>query len=324
MVRLCPVPPRMTSWWATSPARRTEWMRTPAGPAPPRLPSSTSGHGGVGSECPRAGIRAGRGHAPRRHQCGARRRVKLAVVVELDDFGPTEVRRGHLGKAHHQDGPDGEVRRHDAVRRARSGAGKAPGQVRVVLLGQAGRAHDRMDPGFGAVGQGEAGGIDAGEVHHHLDTQVGQHLETTRDGQPAGVGADHSTEVGTPDCGVHGGHQLEVGMAEHGPAHLPAHLPPGSDDPDSHAGHPTVATTGIPGGWSLRAGRSEPTGPEPGHLGESTQAERSSIEVGLVERSHHRQRPRGGHQLGRGVMDLVQGQCGHPVQHLVHGQDFAV
>ena len=32
MVRLWPTAPRITSWWATSPGSRTEWMRTPAGP----------------------------------------------------------------------------------------------------------------------------------------------------------------------------------------------------------------------------------------------------------------------------------------------------
>src|SRR5919107_610130 len=29
MVSVCPTPPRMTSWWATSPGRRTEWIGTP-------------------------------------------------------------------------------------------------------------------------------------------------------------------------------------------------------------------------------------------------------------------------------------------------------
>ena len=44
-----------------------------------------------------------------------------------------------------------------------------------------------------------------------------------------------------PRARVDGGGQLEVGLGQHRPADLPAHLPPGPDHPDSHAGHPTVA-----------------------------------------------------------------------------------
>ena len=45
-------------------------------------------------------------------------RVGLGVVVQLDDLGGVEVRRGELGEAHHQHGRDREVGRHDAVRAA--------------------------------------------------------------------------------------------------------------------------------------------------------------------------------------------------------------
>ena len=40
---------------------------------------------------------------------GARRRVDLLVVVELDHLGGLEARRGELGEAHHEHRADGEV-----------------------------------------------------------------------------------------------------------------------------------------------------------------------------------------------------------------------
>ena len=80
----------------------------PRGPAPPRAPSTTSLV--VGSARPVAGRR---GHALGGAHRGARRRVDLAVVVQLDDLGRLEVRRGQLGEAHHEHRADGEVGRDD-------------------------------------------------------------------------------------------------------------------------------------------------------------------------------------------------------------------
>ena len=42
MVSDWPVVPSSTSWWATRPRRRTEWIGIPAGPFPPRAPSRPS------------------------------------------------------------------------------------------------------------------------------------------------------------------------------------------------------------------------------------------------------------------------------------------
>src|SRR5438105_4321286 len=48
MVSDWPVVPSSTSWWATSPRSRTEWMRIPAGPSPPRAPASVCDFVGSG------------------------------------------------------------------------------------------------------------------------------------------------------------------------------------------------------------------------------------------------------------------------------------
>src|SRR3712207_7973815 len=51
-----------------------------------------------------------------RGQRGARRRVDLLVVVQLDDLHRGEVGRRQLGEVLQQHRPDGEVGRHQAVR----------------------------------------------------------------------------------------------------------------------------------------------------------------------------------------------------------------
>ena len=53
--------------------------------------------------------------ASRGQHRGARRRVDLLVVVQLDDLGGLEVRRRELGEPHHQHGTDREVRRDHRV-----------------------------------------------------------------------------------------------------------------------------------------------------------------------------------------------------------------
>ena len=89
IVSVCPTSPRITSWWATSPGRRTEWIGTSA----ERLAAHQLG-----------GARR-----------GAARRVELAVVVELDDLRPGHVPRRLGGELHHQHGADREVRRDEDV-----------------------------------------------------------------------------------------------------------------------------------------------------------------------------------------------------------------
>ena len=95
MVSVWPTSPRITSWWATSPGRRTEWIGT-------LVPS-------------RAASPSARRSAPR---CRSARRA--CVVVQLDDLGPRHVPRGLGGELHHQHGADREVGGHEHV-----GAGAA-------------------------------------------------------------------------------------------------------------------------------------------------------------------------------------------------------
>ena len=72
IVSVSPIPPKTTSWWATRPGRRTEWI------------------GGLGS------------HARRSRLRGPRRRVALGLVMELDDLGTREDSRRLFGESHHQ------------------------------------------------------------------------------------------------------------------------------------------------------------------------------------------------------------------------------
>ena len=115
MVSDWPVVPSSTSWWATSPRSRTEWIGMPPAPSPPRAPSSTVLVVGSGAQSADAA-------AMRSAVCdrGARRRVDLLVVVELDDLGGVEVRRRELGEAHHQHRADREVGHDHRVRRRRA------------------------------------------------------------------------------------------------------------------------------------------------------------------------------------------------------------
>ena len=113
MVRLWPTRAEDTSWWATRPGRRTEWMRTPPGPSPPRAPATTRSVGRGRAEGAAPGVRAGSRHPLGGAHRGARRGVELAVVVQLDDLGAVRTGRGQLGEAHHQHRADGEVGGHD-------------------------------------------------------------------------------------------------------------------------------------------------------------------------------------------------------------------
>ena len=103
--------PSSTSWCATSPRRRTEWIGMPS-TRPPRAPSAATDC--VGSS-PQSFDAAG--DALRGQHRGARRRVDLLVVVQLDDLAALEVGRGELREPHHQHRADREVRRDDGIRR---------------------------------------------------------------------------------------------------------------------------------------------------------------------------------------------------------------
>ena len=92
-VSVWPRPPKITSWCATRPGSRTLWI------------------GGVRAP---AGLR----DQLRRALRGARRRVELRVVVQLDDLAVGHVGSDQLRRLHHQHGADREVGRDQAVARA--------------------------------------------------------------------------------------------------------------------------------------------------------------------------------------------------------------
>ena len=147
-----PSPPKMTSWWATRPGRRTEWIGSWTLPPASR-------------DQLRGALRRARG------------RVELAVVVELDDLALGHVLR-RLGwrSLHHQHGADREVRGDEAVARSpprRSAASRSSSRSKPV------RADDGVDAGVEAradvverrVGGGEVDD-DVGVVEHARPASV--------------------------------------------------------------------------------------------------------------------------------------------------------
>ena len=134
IVSVWPGPPKMTSWCATRPGRRTEWIGSWTLP-----PASLDQLG-----------------SPRR---GARRRVDLPVVVQLDDLALGHVLGDELRRLHHQHRPDGEVRRHEQVRASHS---FERGEVR------AGGPHHAMDPCLDAMSCVFQGRVRSREVHDHV------------------------------------------------------------------------------------------------------------------------------------------------------------
>ena len=119
-----PRPPKTTSWCATRPGQ------------PDRVDRLVHVAAGLADQ-----VRGALG--------GARRRVELAVVVQLDDLALGHVRGDELRGLHHQDGADREVGRHEQVRRADA--------LELREVG-AGRAHHAVDAGLEAgAGVGERG-----------------------------------------------------------------------------------------------------------------------------------------------------------------------
>ena len=106
-----------------------------------------------------------RRHPVRGEHRGARRRVDLLVVVQLDDLGRLEPRRGLLGEPHHEDRTDREVRGDERVRRAVS---EELRELVEVVLGEAGRADHRVHVVRGTPAQVLAGRVDHGEVDAHV------------------------------------------------------------------------------------------------------------------------------------------------------------
>ena len=214
MVSVCPVVPNRTSWWATSPRSRTEWMGIPAAPRAPRRPAD--GERARRVRCP---LGRGRRQSLGGVHGGARGRVGLAVVVQLDDLRRARTGRGQLGQPDHQHRPDREVGGDEAVGRRGE---------RIAELGQRGVAQAaRADDGVHAVrrtpaGVGEGGRGD-GEVDRDLDARVGHRVGGRRGGDTLRAG-----RIGEPR--VDGGDQLELGVGGDRTADLATHPPRGTED----------------------------------------------------------------------------------------------
>ena len=263
MVRPWPGAPNRTSWWATSPGRRTECIRTPPGPAPPRAPSTTTTLVASGGKSPRSAPVPGRGHALGRPQRGSRRRVPLGLVVQLDDLGAVEPGRGQRGEAHHEDGTDGEVGGDHAVGPRVPAAGSNAGGSRPGRSPVNPVVPDHgVDAGIGAERQCGPGHVEVGEVDRHLRAGRRQRVQCAghdtchrssaprRRRLPRRAARPPCSGVGGIDCG----HQVEAGPGEDRAAHLATHPSTGADHPDSHGGHPSQG----PG-----APRDAATGPPP-------------------------------------------------------------
>ena len=178
--------PSSTSWCATRPRRRTECTWIPAGPTPPRAPSTTvSTVGSAAQSGDAAAIRAAVSIAV---PDGA---STFCVVVQLDDLGGLEVGRGELGEAHHQHRADGEVRGDHRVgaaasnRAPMSSSSSAAKPVVPTTACTPWSAHQR---------EVVAGGVDDGEVDRHLGTGVGQRVGAAA--PPAGWARRHRAAGG--------------------------------------------------------------------------------------------------------------------------------
>ncbi len=143
-VSVSPVPPKMVSWCATSPGRRTLWIG--------------------GSGAPASWMRRAVSFAV---PLGASR---LRVVVQLDDLRARKHARRLRREAHHQHRAEREVR-HEHRRHARLVA--AVRQHDEILVGPAGRADHDGNPGVDRR---------ARDVHRHgIHRAVDDHVEPVRD-----------------------------------------------------------------------------------------------------------------------------------------------
>jgi hypothetical protein len=167
----------------------------------------------------------GGGHALGGQHGGARRGVDLLVVVELDDLGRLEERRGHLGEAHHQHGADGEVGGDDAV-----ALGELLGQPGVVLLAEAGGADHGVDPVGGEPVQVRLRRLLDGEVDGDVDRAGVEALGGRADHDVAeGLVPGDLPQLEAGVVGVDGGDQLELVVAGHGRTHRGAHPTTGAE-----------------------------------------------------------------------------------------------
>ena len=289
-----------------------------AGSGAPRAPSTTTVVVASGGNAVPSRPGPGRGHPLGRAERRARRGVPLGLVVEFDDLGGVEPRSGQRREPHHQDGADGEVGGHDAVRpRGRScpvAVGVGPGRQLVeVGLGESGGPDHDVDTGGRTEGERGPGRLQMGEVHDDLDTRGGQRLEPLGDDHriPGGWGGAEQPADGTARApGSTAATSSSPGRPDTA-AHLPTHPTTGADDSDSHAGHPSQ-------------GAAPATRPVVGHAGPTDPAaprQRPAVRLSRVRaptrRSPRRRTPRpptgcgGGDQRPGGVVDVLQGECLH-------------
>ena len=175
------------------------------------------------------------GHPLGREHRGARGRIDLLVVVELDDLRGLEVGRRQLGEAHHQHRADREVGRHEHVRPAvpaLGGGGRRPQLVEV----EAGGPHDRVDAGGDALADVLGGGVGGREVHHHVGGEIagrvvhfvqelllhGQQVHRAAAARDLGEdGASVGFDLGDREGEIpRHGHVLESGVGEVSPGDL--------------------------------------------------------------------------------------------------------
>ena len=235
-VSCSPALPSSTSWCAVSPRRRTECTGMPSTRAP-RAPSGScvvaSGAGGVPASARAPGDHRGRAC------CGAGGRVDLGRVVQLDDLDRLEEGGGPGGESHHEQRPDGEVRRDEhadpGAAAGRRRLGELPAQRLEAGVVPAGRADDDVhaardtvrDVGRARRGHGELDGdVRAGEVAQRVT---------------GAVGTDEHEALG----GLDGPHRLGAhasGRADHG---HPDVAPQGH--PAARLAHePSVVSTPLP------------------------------------------------------------------------------
>ena len=194
---------------------------------------------------------------------GARGRVDLVRVVELDDLGGLEVGGGLRGEAHGQHGGQGEVRGDEDAAAGGLGLGQVLTDAPVGLLGPAGGAHDDVhsgveqgvDIGLGDAGDGEVDG-DVGArqvlgVEGVPHVQAGHEFET--------LGVFHRLADGRSHApgGAHNSY-----ANRHGPT-LATHPPTARSrpPPDTDSGCPAPGRSGSASGGRLHA---SPTGEQPG------------------------------------------------------------
>ena len=207
---------------------------------PPRAPSATTVVVGSSDQSFDA-----RRHALRRQHGRAGRRVDLLVVMELDDLGRFEERRGELGEPHHQHRADREVGRDRP--RWRSCGRTAPRYSRELGVARTGRADDRVHAVLGAPPHVVSGRVDDREVDRDMCAGRFEGVGLGRDLQ-AGAGNAELLQVDAGVQRVDRRDELHVGRVVYRPAHRRAHTPGRAEHADLDHGREATAASSECGG----------------------------------------------------------------------------